>query len=164
MWGRCPQGQGCEQGCREQIKPWCFDSRRYLGTHSTHGAARTRAWKSGNKAKISEQSGRVDTPKTRPLYSEQLRTWVKMKSDRKTLVGAGRGAPGWLSWLSVLLLVSAQVTISWFVGSSPALGSALSMEPAWDSLSPFPCFCPSPALCLSLAKINNLSLSLSLCI
>ena len=33
---------------------------------------------------------------------------------------------------------SAQVTISWFVGSSPASGSVLtdqSLEPAWDSVS-----------------------------
>ena len=38
------------------------------------------------------------------------------------------GAPGWLSGLSVELLASAQVVISWFVSSSPALGSALAVQ------------------------------------
>ena len=50
---------------------------------------------------------------------------------------------------------SAQVMISWFVGSSPASGSVLtaqSLEPAWDSVS-LPL--PLPALltlCLSLSQ------------
>ena len=29
------------------------------------------------------------------------------------------GEPGWLSWLSIQLLISAQVMISWFMGLSP---------------------------------------------
>ena len=37
------------------------------------------------------------------------------------------GAPGWLNWFNTGLLVSAQVTISWAVGSSPALRSAGSL-------------------------------------
>ena len=45
------------------------------------------------------------------------------------------GAPGWLRGSSVGFLVSAQALISWFLGSSPASGSALS---AWNSV------CPSP--------------------
>ena len=58
------------------------------------------------------------------------------------------GEPEWLSQLSIRLSISAQVMISWFVRSSPVLGSALGstlgMEPAWDSLSlllplPLPC-------------------------
>ena len=47
-----------------------------------------------------------------------------------------RRAPGWLSRLCLAL---AQVMISLFVGSDPALGSALtvqSLEPASDSVSP----------------------------
>ena len=40
------------------------------------------------------------------------------------------GVPGWLSWLSSRLLISAQVMIS------ESWDRALSMEPAWDSLSP----------------------------
>ena len=61
---------------------------------------------------------------------------------------------------------SAQVMISWFVGSSPALGSVLtaqSLQPAPDSLSPcLPtppllalCLCLSLSLSLSLSKINK---------
>ena len=47
------------------------------------------------------------------------------------------GAPGWLSWLSVQLLVSAQVMISCFVGSSPRVRLCVDRAgPAWDSLSP----------------------------
>ena len=54
---------------------------------------------------------------------------------------------------------SAQVTISRFVGSSPALGSVLtaqSLEPASDSVSPPP-LCPFPAhaVSLSVSKINK---------
>ena len=46
------------------------------------------------------------------------------------------GAPGWLSQLSVRLLISAQVVISQFVSSSPRVGLfAEGVEPAWDSLS-----------------------------
>ena len=40
--------------------------------------------------------------------------------------------PGWLSQLSVQLLILAQVMISQFMGLNPTLGSALT---AWDSLS-----------------------------
>ena len=48
----------------------------------------------------------------------------------------------------------AQVMISWFMSSSPTLGSVLtaqSLEPALDSVSPF---LSNPPL-LSLSKINN---------
>ena len=40
------------------------------------------------------------------------------------------GALGWFSWLSIQLLVLAQVMISWVMTWSPALGSALSGESA----------------------------------
>ena len=56
---------------------------------------------------------------------------------------------------------SAQVMISWFVSSSPALGSQLttqSLEPASDSVSPS-LSAPPPtyalSLSLSVAKINK---------
>ena len=53
----------------------------------------------------------------------------KKKKEREML-----GAPGWLSRLSVQLLVSALVVISWF---EPGIGLHTdSTEPAWDSLSP----------------------------
>ena len=54
-------------------------------------------------------------------------------------------------------LTTAQVMISWFVGSSPARGLCP------DSSEPGPCFgffvslslCPSPAHALSLSKLNK---------
>ena len=61
----------------------------------------------------------------------------------------GRGVPGWLSWLSIRLLVSAQVVISLFVGSSPVSGSALTI---WNLLG---------ILSLSISLSVSLSLSLS---
>ena len=45
------------------------------------------------------------------------------------------GAPGWLSQLSVQLLILAQVTISWFVSSSPTLASALTVQSPLGILS-----------------------------
>ena len=68
------------------------------------------------------------------------------------------GAPGWLSRLSIQLT-------SWFVGSSPTLGSVLtaqSLEPALDSASP-PLSAPPPThtLSLSLSKINKHTKNLS---
>ena len=53
---------------------------------------------------------------------------------------------------------SAQVMISWFMGSSPALGSVLtaqSLEPALDSVSPSRSASSLLTLCLSLSKINK---------
>ena len=46
-----------------------------------------------------------------------------------------RGVPGCFSQLSVLLLVSAQVMISWFMSSSPASGSALTAQSRLGILS-----------------------------
>ena len=36
--------------------------------------------------------------------------------------------PGWLSWLNIQLLISAQVMISLFVGSNPMLSSVLTAQ------------------------------------
>ena len=63
------------------------------------------------------------------------------------------GASGWLSRLSIRLLMSAQVMISWFVGSSPAWGTALT---AWSLLGIL-----SLPLSLSLSAPPLLKLSLS---
>ena len=55
---------------------------------------------------------------------------------------------------SVKRPTSAQVMVSWFVGSSPASGSVLTaqrLEPALDSLSPSLSLCLSPAHALSLS-------------
>ena len=50
------------------------------------------------------------------------------------------GAPGWLTWLSHQLLISAHdFTV---LRSRPLLGFALSVEPAWESLSTLPAIAP----------------------
>ena len=53
------------------------------------------------------------------------------------------GLPGWLSPLSIQLLISAQVMISQSVGSSPVTGSVLAAWSLLGIISPHP-------LCLSL--------------
>ena len=68
------------------------------------------------------------------------------------------GVPGWLSRLSVQLLIFTQVMISQFMGSSLQSGSELiaqSLEPALDSVSTSLCPFPTRALSLSLSKINK---------
>ena len=45
--------------------------------------------------------------------------WFSIKYD-------SIGVPGWLSWLSIRLLVLAEVMVSFAVGSSPVLGPLLS--------------------------------------
>ena len=62
------------------------------------------------------------------------------------------GAPGWLSRLSIQLLVSAQVLISLFVGLSPVLSPALTAQSLLGILSRPPPQ-PLPHTCmLSLSK------------
>ena len=67
------------------------------------------------------------------------------------------GAPGWLSQLSIQLLTSVQVVISWFVSLSPTSGSALTAQSLLGilslSLSAPPLLARS--LSLSLSKINK---------
>ena len=68
------------------------------------------------------------------------------------------GAPGWLSWLNVQLLILAQVMILKFHGIEPCVGlCAGSTEPAWDSL----CLSVS-VVCLSLSPPLPASFPLSL--
>ena len=69
------------------------------------------------------------------------------------------GVPMWLSWLSVWLLISAQVMISQLWDQAPHWALSWQHEPAWDSLSPS--LLPHPyhasALSFSLSlKINKL--------
>ena len=75
-----------------------------------------------------------------------------VQKDGKRQLGAQEGEEG-LSWLSLRLLVSAQVMISWSVSSSPALGSRLTVQSLFGILSFSLSPCPSPALALS--KINK---------
>ena len=53
--------------------------------------------------------------------------------------------PGWLRQLSIELLTSAQVMISWFVRSSPTSHSALTAWSLLRILSLSLSVCPSPA-------------------
>ena len=50
--------------------------------------------------------------------------------------------PGWLRWLSIQLLISAQVMISWFMSSSPASGCALTVRSLLEILSLPLSLCP----------------------
>ena len=72
------------------------------------------------------------------------------------------GVPGWLSPLSIWLLVSVQVMISWFCEFEPHDWlCADSAEPAWDSLSPSLSAHP-PLLPFSLSLSLSLSFSLKI--
>ena len=65
-----------------------------------------------------------------------------------------KGAPGWLSQVSVWLLVLAQITISQFCEIEPRVRlCADSVEPAWDSL--FLSLSVPPLLVHSLSKVNE---------
>ena len=63
------------------------------------------------------------------------------------------GAPGWLSQLSVRLLILAQVMILRFMGSSPVLGSVLRVQSLEFSLCTFSAL--SHSFSLSLKNNNN---------
>ena len=68
-----------------------------------------------------------------------------------------RNFNSWVAWVaqSVKCLTSAQVMISWFVSSSPMLGSVLtarSLEPALYSVSPSLSAPPLLVLCLSISQ------------
>ena len=79
------------------------------------------------------------------------RAYVLGKSSRVEMTG--HGVPGCLSWSSIRLLVSIDVTISQFVGSSPMSGSELILQSLLGILS-LPL---SPSLSLSVShKINKL--------
>ena len=66
------------------------------------------------------------------------------------------GAPGWLSWLSVWVLILAQVMTSWCQFRPHAGLLTNRVEPAWDFLSVSLSPSPSPTYSLSFSlKINN---------
>ena len=67
--------------------------------------------------------------------------WLQRRGFKSALT---LGATGWLSQLSVQLLISAQVMILWFVSSSPASGSSPTAQSLLGILSlplslPLPC-------------------------
>ena len=77
-----------------------------------------------------------DKPKQTTSQAAHAHHGTRAASVRDRLKEEMRGAWG-AQWAE--RLISAQVTISGFVGSSPASGSvptAQSLEPAWDSVSP----------------------------
>ena len=67
----------------------------------------------------------------------------------------GDGVPGWLSWLSLRLLISAQFMFTWFVGSSLESGSALT---AWSPVGilSLPLSAPPPLMLSVPLKIHKL--------
>ena len=77
-----------------------------------------------------------------------------LKANDCLKISLVQGLPGWLSWLSVRPLVSAQVMISQFMSSSPVLGSALTARSLLGILS--------LSLSLSLSQPLRLTCSCSL--
>ena len=76
--------------------------------------------------------------------------WLRMRSCRGPLVGTMAQ--------SVKHPILVQVLISWFMSSSPALGSVLtaqSPEPALDPVSPSLSAPPPLSLCLTLSLKNK---------
>ena len=86
---------------------------------------------------------------------ERMNKW---EGKIRQLKLSGVGVLGWLSQLSIQLLVLVQVVISWFMGLSPTSGSVLtarSLEPASDAVSPSLCASPLLTLCLPLSFKNK---------
>ena len=82
------------------------------------------------------------------------RLWMNGPTNKEPvtlrLIKRHLGAPGWLSGFSLWLLVAAQVMMSWFMGSSPASGSALPAQSPLGILSVSLSVCPFPT-CTSLS-------------
>ena len=93
---------------------------------------KTGSWNIPNPAHTSDPST------CRPSSLERI-----SPSFGKTLKRINVRAPGWLSRLSNRILISAQVMISWFVGSRPTLGSALTAQSLLGILSLCLSLCPS---------------------
>ena len=73
--------------------------------------------------------------------------WPDGRANPRGLEKQKFGAPGWLIWSSIRILVSALVTVSRFVSSSPLSGSVLTVKFLLEILSLL--LCPSPALSFS---------------
>ena len=84
------------------------------------------------------------------LYGNQFDNKFHNKKNKDVL----KGAPGWLSWLSIWVLISVRVMISRVHEIEPCVRlCADSVEPAWDCLSPPSA--PPLVLSRSLSKINK---------
>ena len=64
------------------------------------------------------------------------------------------GVPGWLSQLSILLLISAQVMISRFVSSSPESGSVLTVWSLLGISLSLPLSAPPPLVLMSFLSLS----------
>ena len=85
------------------------------------------------------------------LGKEQVRQGEKAEDGLVSVISATSGG----SWGAQAVQTTAQVMISRFVGSGPALGSVLtarSLEPASDSVSPSLSAPPLLTLCLWLSQ------------
>ena len=70
------------------------------------------------------------------IFIKESAVKPSIKKNQPWWRGVGWGAWVAPSWLSVQLLILAPVKISWFVSSSPALGSTLAMQSLLGILSP----------------------------
>ena len=100
------------------------------------------------------------------INSHNKNGWVCNKHEFNMYNNITTGVPGWLSRLSVWLLVLARVMISWFLGLSLTLGSVLLVRSLLRILSLCLCLCLCLSLSLSLSPLpcslsHSLSLSLS---
>ena len=80
--------------------------------------------------------------------------------SQKIKIKSIKGAPGWLSCLGVQLWILASSHDPLVMRSSPTTGSALGVEPAWDSLSlslslPLPAPSPPPSQKQNKTKQNR---------
>ena len=80
---------------------------------------------------------------TKDSFLEYIKK-LNSKNNKIQLENMHKGVPGWLSQLSIRLLILAQVLISWFVISSPESGSEPDRQSLLGVLSlplslPLPC-------------------------
>ena len=89
-----------------------------------------------------------------------LRLWPQdTGKGKEDLRNETYGAPAWLSWSSIWLLISAQVMIWWFVRSSPTSGSVLTVQSLLGIL-PLPLSAPLLLVCTR-AHTHSLSLKIN---
>ena len=99
--------------------------------------------------------------KAKLVSTPHLPHLASSNNSRNALKEITTGAPGGLSQMSIRLLISAQVMISWFVGLIPVSGSMLAAQSLFGilSLSLSLCHPPPPApLTCSLSLSQNKSI------
>ena len=163
---REPAGRGEGQRERENLKQTLHSMWSLTwGSIHDHGIMTWAKMKSGTLNLLSHPGGPVfyfdinllvqiclDVGKGPRHHRKWQKTYVKCE---RYLSKLDWGAPGCLSWLSIGLLVLAQVIISWFVRSSATLGSVLTAQRLFRILSP--CFSLSLSALPPLACSHALS-------